>query len=151
MCVFSSIASVSGWATINFNDFHSENSRLSTGPLTLEESSLVISLINIGGLIGNFVAVPISQMIGIKRTIHSLGLPLIVRNLFVFNQYTIFGNKKNRHFISIKIWFIQASSLLIIWAQNVYFLYASRLLVGIVNGGLIIGVPALVNDISNDK
>lgn len=70
---------VSGWATINFNELQSENSTFSTGPLNLEEASLVVSILNIGGLIGNFGVLPISQLIGVKRTLHILGPLLIVR------------------------------------------------------------------------
>lgn len=69
---------VSGWATINFNELQSENSTFSTGPLKLEEASLVVSILNIGGLIGNFGVLPISQLIGVKRTLHILGPLLIV-------------------------------------------------------------------------
>lgn len=73
------MGTASGWATTNFMELQDENMPLATGPLSLKESSLVSSIENIGGFIGSFVIVPISQSIGVKRTIHSLGLPLIVR------------------------------------------------------------------------
>lgn len=69
-----------GWATINFLEFQSVNSTLPTGQLTLDESSLVISLVNVGGFIGNFAILPIGQLFGIKRTIHLFVLPSIVSN-----------------------------------------------------------------------
>lgn len=71
--------SSSGWAAINYNELQSENTTFPSGALNLEQSSLVVSLINIGGLVGNFAVLPLSQMIGIKRTIHLFGIPLIVR------------------------------------------------------------------------
>lgn len=69
---------VSGWATINYNELQNGNSTFATGPLKLEEASLVVSILNLGGFIGNFAIVPISQFIGIKRTLHFLGPLLIV-------------------------------------------------------------------------
>lgn len=74
----------SGWSTINFIELQNENSTFSTGPLSLDEASLVVSLINIGGFVGNFAILPISKFIGIKRTIHLFGLPLIVSECYYF-------------------------------------------------------------------
>lgn len=87
-----SFGTTNGWATINFNDLQSANSTFTTGPLNLEEASLVVSLVNIGGFIGNFAILPISQIVGAKRTLHILGLPLIVRclNQFLIVILTIF-------------------------------------------------------------
>lgn len=63
---------------INFNELQNENSTFPTGPLTLQQGSLVVALSSVGGFIGNFAFSPISQVFGIKKTIHLLGLPLIV-------------------------------------------------------------------------
>ncbi|XP_031623610.1 facilitated trehalose transporter Tret1-like [Contarinia nasturtii] len=111
----------SGWATINFNELQSKNSTFPTGALTLKEGSFVISLANVGGFVGTFAFLPISKCFGITRTIHLFGLPLIL------------------------------SSLLIIYATNVIYLYASRLLIGLVGGALSVGIPTLVNHISYDN
>lgn len=67
-----------GWISINLIELKSENTTLSTGPLTMEQLSLVISISNIGGIIGNLAIVPISRAIGIKRAIHLFVIPLIV-------------------------------------------------------------------------
>ena len=72
---------VSGWATINFVDLQSENGIFPSRPLTLEEASLVVSIVNIGGFLGNFTALPIIHRFGIKRTIHICGVPIIVRDI----------------------------------------------------------------------
>lgn len=141
---------MSGWATINFNELQNENSTYSTGPLNLEESSLVVSVENIGGFIGNFAILPLIQIVGVKRMIHFLGLPLIVRAvllyfcIFQMHCTSVFFKKKNYSAL-------QVSSLLIIWAQNVYYLYASRLLSGLASGALVIGISTLINEISNNK
>lgn len=73
-----SFGTSSGWSTINFNELQNVNSTYSTGPLTADEATLVVSLINVGGFIGNFAIMPISHWCGIKRTIHLFGVPLIV-------------------------------------------------------------------------
>lgn len=54
------------------------------GPLSSQESSLVISFINIGGLIGNFVAGPISQMIGNIDLLHNISNLLNSNSLSCF-------------------------------------------------------------------
>lgn len=71
-----------GWSTINFNEFQSENSTFPTGPLNLEEASLVVSLINLGGFVGNWLVLPMNNALGIKLTIHLFGVPSIVRHIF---------------------------------------------------------------------
>lgn len=84
-----SCGSVTGWAIINFNELQNKNSTYSAAPLSLQEASFVTSIVGVGGLIGNFAIVPIGQWIGIKRTIHLLGVPLIVRmaNLYFSHKY----------------------------------------------------------------
>ncbi|XP_031623613.1 facilitated trehalose transporter Tret1-like [Contarinia nasturtii] len=111
----------SGWAMINFSELQNKNSTFSTGPLTLDEVTLVVSLVNIGGFFGNFAIMSVSKWCGIKRTIHLFGLPLII------------------------------SALLTIYANNVFLLYASSILSGIVGGALVIGIPSFINEICNDN
>lgn len=74
----------SGWGTINLVELKKENSTFPSGQLSEEQASLVVSLFNVGGFIGNFAAVPITQTIGVKGTIHFLGIPLIVRQYVSF-------------------------------------------------------------------
>lgn len=78
-----------GWATINFNELQSEKSTFLNAPLSLDEASLLVSIVNVGGLIGNYAIVPISNLIGIKRSIHILGSLMIVRNAKKFDIYQI--------------------------------------------------------------
>ncbi|XP_031622939.1 facilitated trehalose transporter Tret1-like [Contarinia nasturtii] len=111
----------SGWTTINLNELQNENSTLPMGKLSTGEGSLVVSLLFAGGFVGNFVILPISNYIGIKKTIHLFGVPLIT------------------------------SSLLILYAKNVYWLYTSRFLCGLISGGLVVAIPTFINEISNDN
>lgn len=69
----------SGWATINFVDLQNENTTFPTGPLDLEEATFVVSLSNVGALIGNFMIIYISKVMGVKNAIHALCLPFVVR------------------------------------------------------------------------
>lgn len=68
-----------GWATINLLELENENSTFSTGPLTKQQTSMVISLINVGGFAGNWLVLPLCSFVGVKRAIHLLGIPIVVR------------------------------------------------------------------------
>ncbi|XP_055306806.1 facilitated trehalose transporter Tret1-like, partial [Sitodiplosis mosellana] len=116
-----SSGNASGWTTINFVELQSEKSTFPAGPLKLKEASLVISIVSLGACAGNFVALPIIHRFGIKRTIHICGVPIIL------------------------------STLLIIWAKNVYYLYVSRLLCGLSIGILVVALPSMVMAVSDDK
>lgn len=71
-----------GWATINLLELENENTTLATGPLTKQQTSLVISLLNVGGFAGNWFVLPLCGFVGAKRSIHLLGIPLVVRLVF---------------------------------------------------------------------
>lgn len=92
-----SFGSSTGWATINFVELQSENSTFPVGPLTPEQSALVISLPYAGCFMGNFAIAPLSQAIGIKRTIHLFGIPTFVRKLENSNTFSDHYSTEN-HF-----------------------------------------------------
>lgn len=46
---------------------------------------------------------------------------------------------------------LQLSWLLVIYAQNVYYLYVARALQGIVDGGLLMTAPVYFVEIANDS
>lgn len=48
-----SAATTFAWPTINSNELQEKNSTFSTGSLTFQEISYVISIANIGSVIGN--------------------------------------------------------------------------------------------------
>lgn len=81
------------WTSINLIELKSANSTYPTGQLTEEQSTIVVSILNLGGLLGNFIIMPISQMIGIKKTLHTLGLFMIVSAQFKFHVFCIMNNK----------------------------------------------------------
>lgn len=68
-----------GWTTINLLELENENSTFATGPLTKQQTSWVIGLMNVGGIAGNWLVLPLSGFLGLKRTIHVLGIPIVVR------------------------------------------------------------------------
>lgn len=92
-----------GWATINSNDLQGKNSTLPTGALTFTEVSSVISISNIGSLLGNFAVLPLIHYIGPKRTNHLFCIPIIV------NIHTI--NRENIS-LNMKFFWVQSSILL---------------------------------------
>lgn len=76
-----------GWPLINLIDLQDANSTLPMGSLSVHETTLVISILNAGALIGNFGVVPIIYMIGPKKTIHMFSIPIIVsRKTTLWNQ-----------------------------------------------------------------
>lgn len=123
----------SGWATINLPDLQNENSAFPFS-LTKDEASLLVAFqylgsniwvyylrlftqfplqrrcddidlkLFLGSILGNYLTLPISQVLGAKRTIHLFGVPILI------------------------------SPFLIFWAQNVIYLYVSRILVGMTFG-----------------
>lgn len=110
----------SGWATINLVDLENKNNTFPFS-LTKDEASLLVAFQYLGSIIGNYLTLPISQVLGAKRTIHLFGVPLLI------------------------------SPFLIFWAQNVIYLYVSRILVGATFGALIVVLPALVSELCFDR
>lgn len=78
-----------GWATINLPELQNENSTFPIKHLTKEEAALLVSFHNLGSIFGNFLTIPVSQVIGSKRTIHLLGVPLIVNIDFQITEISI--------------------------------------------------------------
>lgn len=66
------------WPSVNSNELQEKNSTFPTGSLSFQEVSYVISIANIGSVIGNFAVVPVATIIGPKLTIHLLCIPIIV-------------------------------------------------------------------------
>lgn len=92
-----------GWATINFIDLQQENTTFPTGPLTLEEATLVTSLTNIGGFIGNFAILPLSDKFGMKRAIHLAGIPLVVSSIEITHYSVTIQLINYENFILVKL------------------------------------------------
>lgn len=65
------------WITINLLELKSEKSEFPV-IITEQEATICVSIGNIGGLIGNFIILPVSQWLGVKNTIHILSVPMLV-------------------------------------------------------------------------
>lgn len=94
---------------------------LPSGPLTLDETSWIASNVCIGGITGNILFGFTMDVFGRKNSLLCLALPGAVG------------------------W------TLMLFAQNVYYLYAARVLCGIVGGGIFVITPAYLAEIANDK
>lgn len=70
------------WANANYENLRSNGTSRSTqlddGPLSLQQASLVMSLICAGGLIGNLVYLFVLEKFGRKNPILFLAIPAIV-------------------------------------------------------------------------
>lgn len=69
----------SSWASLSFEDLQKNPSILSFGALDINEASMMVTLANLGGLIGNFLFLPIGEIYGHKRITLWLGPIQIVR------------------------------------------------------------------------
>lgn len=141
-----SAASTFAWPSINSNELKEKNTTFPTGALSFNEISYVISIANIGSIIGNLINIP-NQDGRASQNITFYTLLDVVGNFAVVPIAASIGPKLTIHLCAIPI---ITSALLIIWSQNVYFLYVSRLLIGFVGGGLPVTVPLLINDICFD-
>lgn len=68
----------SGWSTINAEQLGNKTDEFPVGNLSDMERSLIISFSFGGSFTGTCIVVPISELFGIKRTIHLFGMSLIV-------------------------------------------------------------------------
>lgn len=65
---------------------------------------MVVSIHNVGGLIGNFAMFPMSEKFGIKRAIHCMCIPLIVSSWNSIFEYCRFEQFfKGEHSVNEKI------------------------------------------------
>lgn len=92
-----------------------------TGPLTSSEIAWIGSLIGIGGVLGTIVIGWMCEIFGRKLSLMFTAFPLI------------------------------ASWILIILAENAWYLYMSRLCAGFGAGGCYVVIPLLVGEISEDR
>lgn len=85
-----------GWATINAVDLQNDsNSYIKGTSFTDSQMSIIISIVNIGSLIGNFAVAPMSRLVGIKHTIHYLVVLLIVSYEFTWLSKCSLTNLNN--------------------------------------------------------
>lgn len=110
-----------GWTSPNELVLKSEKTPLPSGPVNQSEFSWIVSLLCIGGAVGNIVFGVVAEKCGRKVPLMCLSVPLI------------------------------ASWMLILFAQNVYFLYAARLLSGSIGGGIFVLIPLYLNEIAHDR
>ncbi|XP_031629245.1 facilitated trehalose transporter Tret1-like [Contarinia nasturtii] len=110
-----------GWSGPNLVVLKSNKSPLLTGKVTEDEGSWIASLLCFGCLIGNVFFGYVTSKFGRKTPLTMMTVPIII------------------------------SWLLILFAQNVIYLYVSRILNGFVGGGLFVIVPAFLSEIAIDR
>lgn len=135
----------SSWPTANFLAFLRTDSALPSGPLTLHQAALVLSIFYVGSIVGNLAAPCVVRKFGCKRVMMVIAIPQIVREF----EWWCAWWRGTIEFIAIL--FFQLISLLAIFAQNPYYLYAGSVIGGLVGAGQIISMPLFVTEISFDK
>lgn len=67
-----------GWASPNISLLKSEQSPLPSGKITMDEGSWIVSLMCIGGALGNFCFGYMTNKFGRKRPLIAMAIPNIV-------------------------------------------------------------------------
>lgn len=69
---------MNGWATVNFVALQKEDTKFPSGPLTMNQATLMMSIAFASSIIGNLVFPFPVKKFGSKRTLLVLGFPQIV-------------------------------------------------------------------------
>lgn len=73
-----SLGAANGWTSVNFVELQKNDTSFPTGPLTLKQATLVVSISYAGAIIGNTVFPFVVKKYGSKRTLIASVLPQIV-------------------------------------------------------------------------
>lgn len=122
----------------------SDETPLPSGKLTLDETSWIASNVCFGGLIGNLLFGFTMNIYGRKKSLLFMTLPSIV----IIDRMSV---QKFRFLHYLYNVFLQVGWLLMLFAENVYYLYGTRVLCGLVGGGVFVITPTYLSEIANDK
>lgn len=112
---------VQSWTSPVLPFLQSDESPLTSGPITTEEASLIGSLSCVGGFTGTFLYAFFADKYGRKKAILCLAPPTIL------------------------FW------LSVIYAKTVFHLYVGRILAGLCGGGVYIIITIYTTEIAQDK
>lgn len=73
-----SFGTANGWATVNFVDLQKEDTRFPSGPLSLNQATLMMSISIASAIVGNLVFPFSVRKFGSKTTMFAMGFPQIV-------------------------------------------------------------------------
>lgn len=128
----------------------------------MSEIAWIGSIIGIGGLIGTIVMGWFADQFGRKNSMLAMAIPQIVSTetrsppplycadykQYIFQHSTYFNQAA---FVFLFYKYFQISFLLIIYAQNTYYLLISRLLTGFVGGAIFVIVPTMLAELAEDR
>lgn len=104
-----------GWSSANFLEFQKPDTPLPSGPMTLKESTFVMSIYFIGAIVGNLISPHIVKKFGSKRTMYAIGCLQIVSSLSNCGYISLKWIESNQDDISllmlleIDIWIVVVS------------------------------------------
>lgn len=111
----------SGWTSPNIILLQSDQTPLPSGKITQDEASWIASIIAVGAFIGTISFGFVMKLFGRKWPLISLSIPMI------------------------------GSWLLVLFAQNVYYLYVARIFHGFTAGAIVVMAPVFLLEIANDN
>lgn len=109
----------------------------------MSEMAWIAAITAVGGFVGTPLVGFMVDQYGRKNSLLSLAVPQIVSYIFSIGFFNGFTNNIYHLF--------QLGLLLIMYAQNVYYLYVSRFLSGLTGGGVFIILPIISAEISENK
>lgn len=128
--------------------------QLPSGRLTAELMSKSINFIQIGTLFGNFSCLYIVGKYGLKMPLMLLAIPQMVIIDFVFTFFISFITNVNNNNSKFQLSFLfrsQVGWFLALFAENIYWLYLSRSIIGFSSGIGAVLIPSFIADISFDE
>lgn len=108
-----------GWIAPNLVRFQSDDSPI--GKITLDEASLIVSTLCLGGLVGTFIFGYLADLCGRKRTLILMALPQL------------------------------AANVLLILGTEPSYVFLARFLFGLAGGGVFTVLPIFVAEISKER
>lgn len=134
-----------GWTGNVLNLYDSDKSPLPSGRVALDELAWIGSMLGVGGVAGTLVIGWLADRIGRKYSLIVMAAPQIV------NKQTKITLKIPRFRLIVPLLLLlqhfQFGFMLILYAQNVYYLYASRFLLGFAGASVYVVVPLMVTEV----
>lgn len=108
--------------------------------ITTTQGAWVGSLVTLGAFVGAIPAGPIAQLIGRKRTLQILIIPLLTSWMLIAFLWLV---------LQICLFIQFSHSYVCIFSNYIWVLYIARFLAGIASGGISVAAPMYVSELAH--